>query len=198
MFACLCETDYCNSYRSPDEPVVDPSVLGQKPRQLASNINKPLLQQPDVTGIQNSVKINSPDVKTSAKQQINKVGTLSRTTTVSPTILTTTSRNTELRCHKCGDLFNPDDQCDTWNATGSGHVETCQPGEACLLYMWYKSDAVSATVRHCFSKQILLGKSSMFFRRESDSTITNVCPSVSLSISQQVVLISTYSNQYSL
>ena len=142
--------------------MVDPSsVSAQEPRQLpsVSNINKPD-EQPDVTGIQNSVNSNLPDIKTSAKQLITSEGTSSRTTTTSPTILTT-SRNTELRCHKCGDLFNPDDQCSTWNATGSGHVETCQPGEACLLYMWYKSDKVSATVRHCFSKQILLGKSSL-------------------------------------
>ena len=59
-----------------------------------------------------------------------------------------------LRCYKCGDLFNPDTKC----RADSVETETCQEGEACLLYRWQKSRTETATVRHCFSKQILLGK----------------------------------------
>ena len=67
-----------------------------------------------------------------------------------------TTPTSPLRCYKCGDLFNPDTLCDLSNTV----TETCQEGEACLLYQWKKSPTETATVRHCFSRQILLGKTS--------------------------------------
>ena len=135
VFACLCETDYCNSYRSPDEPLPDPATT------KILSANKTIPEPENVTRLQKPVRINPPAIKMTIKP--NK----------------TSSVQGPLKCYTCGDLFNPDDQCDThtWNVTDTGHVATCAPGEACLLYMWYKSGAMSASVRHCFPKTILLG-----------------------------------------
>ena len=78
-------------------------------------------------------------------------------TTRPPPPVTNTPRNTPLQCYKCGDLFNPDTLCHDSNT----EIETCEEGEACLLYQWQKSPTERANVRHCFSRQILLGKTNM-------------------------------------
>lgn len=144
VVACLCETDYCNSYRSKDEPIPDPKSSINKTNKIA--LDDPL----DVTGLQKPVEINPTRTDKIVKQDRLDV------------LTTTTQIPASLRCYTCGDLFNPDAQCrargsDTWNVSDTQNVETCNPGEACLLYMWYKSDNVAASVRHCFPKTILLG-----------------------------------------
>ena len=160
VFACLCETDYCNAYRAPDEPLPDPDVK-------ILSANKTIQEPENVTRLQKPVKINPPAIKMTIKQ--NKQSSVQG----------------PLKCYTCGDLFNPDDQCDTdsWNTTDTGHVATCASGEVCLLYMWYKSGAMSASVRHCFPKTILLGKFYMEWILYSNVNCT-------LYLSHELVLLS--------
>ena len=135
VFACLCETNLCNSFRSPGEPRPD---LSEK------TIEKPNI----LKGLMSPGRVSSstPRVPGSATSKDNSQ--LGNSTATLPHTVRS------LRCYKCGDLFNPDTKC----RADSVETETCQEGEACLLYRWQKSRTETATVRHCFSKQILLGK----------------------------------------
>ena len=146
VFACLCETDYCNSYRSPDEPRPSlpllPPIEEQDPSLV--EVNKTLIgrgEQEDVRRILSSAKI-----MTSPRDTVTTEG------------LVTAARRSRLRCHSCGDLFSPDNKCEEFNVTREDQVEECGVGEVCLLYMWHKSDTVAAAVRHCFPETILLGE----------------------------------------
>lgn len=136
VFACLCETNLCNSYRSPDEP---------RPAISEKTIEKPnTLRDLLVADRVSSSTVRAPSsarVKDKELQLDNS----------SPTLPATVR---SLRCYKCGDLFNPDTRCES----GNTQTETCQEGEACLLYRWQKSPQETAMVSHCFSKQILLGE----------------------------------------
>ena len=152
VFACLCETDYCNAYRSPGEPLPDPtSLLTSKQSELkpTRSSNNSLVKQADedVTSMQQE---RTP-VKTVPQENIAS----SLTTTTSTTSLPAGP----LRCHSCGDLFNPDTVCDMKEMTDDidESLETCDEEEVCLLYMWHKSATYTAAVRHCFPTRILLG-----------------------------------------
>ena len=142
VFACLCENDYCNSYRSPDEP--RPLMLPREDPGLVE-INKTLIgrgEQEDVSRMQSSAKIitnTNLDTVTTERQL-------------------TAARKSPLRCHVCGDLFSPDTKCEEFSVTRADQVEECEAGEVCLLYMWHKSDSLTAAVRHCFPETILLGE----------------------------------------
>ena len=146
VFACLCENDYCNSYRSPDEPRPSvPSLMLPKEDPGLVEINKTLIgrgEQEDVSRMQSSAKIitnTNRDTVTTERQL-------------------TAARKSPLRCHVCGDLFSPDTKCEEFSVTRADQVEECEAGEVCLLYMWQKSDSLTAAVRHCFPETILLGK----------------------------------------
>ena len=138
VFACLCETNLCNSFRSPGEPRPD---LSEKTLEKP-NILRGLLDADRV--ISTTARARAPVSATiKANLQVENF-------TTAP--LPEPARS--LRCYKCGDLFNPDTKC----RTDDIQTETCQQGEACLLYRWQKSPQETAMVRHCFSKQILLGE----------------------------------------
>ena len=143
VFACLCENDYCNSYRSPDEPRPSlPPLLLSKEDPRPAEVNKTLMgrgEQEDVSRIQGSAKILTNTVTTTERQ-------------------VTAARKSPLRCHSCGNLFNPEDKCEEFSVTREEQEEECEAGEVCLLYMWHKSVAVTAAVRHCFPETILLGE----------------------------------------
>ena len=147
VFACLCETDYCNPYRSPDEPRPSlpllPLIEEQDPSLV--EVNKTLIgrgEQEDVSRMQSSAKIitnTNRDTVTTERQLA-------------------AARKSPLRCHVCGDLFSPDTKCEEFSVTRVDQVEECEAGEVCLLYMWHKSDSLTAAVRHCFPETILLGE----------------------------------------
>ena len=135
VFACLCETNLCNSFRSPGEPRPD---LSEK------TIEKPNI----LRGLLDADRVSSSTARAPVSATIKD--NLQPGNSSAP--LPEPARS--LRCYKCGDLFNPDTKCRTEDI----QTETCQQGEACLLYRWQKSPQETAMVRHCFSKQILLGK----------------------------------------
>ena len=138
VFACLCETNLCNSFRSPGEPRPD---LSEK------TIEKPNI----LRGLLDADRVSSTTARARAPVSATIKDNLQlENSTTAP--LPEPARS--LRCYKCGDLFNPDTKC----RTDDIQTETCQQGEACLLYRWQKSPQETAMVRHCFSKQILLGE----------------------------------------
>ena len=155
MFACLCENDYCNSYRSPDEPrpSLPPPLLSKEDPRLVE-VNKTLIgrgEQEDVSRIQS--------------QSPAKIITNTNQDPVTTERQVTAARKSPLRCHTCGNLFNPDNKCEEFSVTREDQVEECDDGEVCLLYMWHKSDSVTAAVRHCFPETILLGERDLRMHR---------------------------------
>ena len=126
--ACLCETDYCNSYRGPGEPRPDPG--SPHPHNM--------------TRIQTTANVNTTTTTTTT--------TASLTSRDNSTAAAASAE--PLRCARCGDLFSSD-ECGAEGA-GAG-AEQCGAGEACLLYTWRRSAATQATVRQCFPRRILLG-----------------------------------------
>ena len=137
VFACLCETNLCNSFRSPGEPRPD---LSEKTLEKPSTLRD--LMGPD--HVRSSTPRSQAPVSVTVKDNLQPANS---TATLPDTVRS-------LRCFKCGDLFNPDTKCRPDNL----QTETCREGEACLLYRWQKSRQETAMVRHCFSKQILLGE----------------------------------------
>jgi hypothetical protein len=87
------------------------------------------------------------------------------TTTTTSTTTTTTPRQTRpeprrdrVKCFACGSLFTTDaPQCGNFNVSDAAQQKTCEFGEACLWYAYYKSANERAVVRECFSTSILLG-----------------------------------------
>jgi hypothetical protein len=66
---------------------------------------------------------------------------------------------TGLQCYSCGSLLNPDASCQ-FNRSDASQVQTCSPGEACLMYTWRQSQDKAAILRECFSTSVLLGSIS--------------------------------------
>ena len=64
-----------------------------------------------------------------------------------------------MKCHQCGRLFSRDGNsgCTEFDEYDSSQQGYCKEGEACLWYSWQKSRSITAYVRECFSKSIVLG-----------------------------------------
>ena len=62
-----------------------------------------------------------------------------------------------LQCYSCGNLFDKDSKCDSFNSSDVTQVSTCLEDESCLLYSWEKSDNEVSILRQCFPRHILLG-----------------------------------------
>ena len=128
--ACLCETDYCNSYRGPGEPRPDPGSPHQH----------------NMTRIQTTANVNTTTTTTTASLT-SRDNSTAAAASAEP-----------LRCARCGDLFSSDECGAEGAGAGAGAgAEQCGAGEACLLYTWRRSAATQATVRQCFPRRILLG-----------------------------------------
>ena len=149
--ACLCLTDYCNSYRAPYEK------LPEKPRNKTDtpNLTKSITVTAPTPKFEPSKVISSKgDKRKSSKiQKLPK----SKISDIESDLKTQKNSSAVLRCYSCGNLFNPNTTCDQGIADNNLQVQTCESGEACLLYQWKKSARETAVLRQCFPSHILLG-----------------------------------------
>ena len=121
VFACLCETNLCNSFRSPGEPRPD---LSEK------TIEKPNI----LKGLMSPGRVSSSTPRAPGSATSKDNSQLGNSTATLPHTVRS------LRCYKCGDLFNPD--------TRQGfplQISTAVlNGYFCLLLsgsLWHKKDS---------------------------------------------------------
>ena len=125
--ACLCTSDLCNSYVSPEEA-----------RELArpATTTRPPTRPPQTrrttrrTTRRPTRRTTRPPVP---EEQPRRIGGLpGGRPSVHPDM-------PGLQCYSCGSLLNPNKKCDQFNRTARAQVQTCLTDEACLMYTWQKS-----------------------------------------------------------
>ena len=125
--ACLCTSDLCNSYVSPEEA-----------RELArpATTTRPPTRPPQTrrttrrTTRRPTRRTTRPPVP---EEQPRRIGGLPGGR---PSVHPDTPG---LQCYSCGSLLNPNKKCDEFNRTARAQVQTCLSDEACLMYTWQKS-----------------------------------------------------------
>ena len=141
--ACLCTSDLCNSYISPEE---------------RRELSRPATTSRPATR------------RTTRRTTTRRTTTTTRRTTRAPEPAEEPRRQSGfpgrqsihpdkpgLQCFSCGSLLNPNKKCDKFDRTAKSQVQTCLNDEACLMYTWQKSPTETATLRECFPTRVLLG-----------------------------------------
>ena len=148
--ACLCLTDYCNSYRAPYDVIQDKASN----KTVTTNNNKSRKVSATAPVFEPTTVIKNIEDKT--KPTITKEVAENKRIIIDDSNIQKNSSSV-LRCYSCGNLFNPNITCDQSSTEDELEVQTCESGEACLLYQWKKSSVETAVLRQCFPSHILLG-----------------------------------------
>ncbi len=149
IMACLCDTDLCNALESktstnkrrrPQQPP------REQPRRPAEPSRRPTVnnfdEDGDVLSVLNSLQqVNQQESRNRPRTTTSRP----RTTEAPPrrrveaSVATPNSDGGGLQCFSCGSLLNLENKCDEFDPSDPNQVQTCEAGEACLLYSWKKS-----------------------------------------------------------
>ena len=124
--ACLCDSDFCNSYRGPTEKKSRSLKQVQGVRQQVATVN----QLSNTTKLSTTNRNNIP-MKAAARKTFHP-------------------DQPGLQCYSCGSLLNPNKKCDTFNKADPEQVQTCLQDEACLMYSWKKSATEIGKQQHFY------------------------------------------------
>ena len=151
--ACLCETDFCNSYRGPNETLPDPSTKKIKKPKLI-----PVLVTEETEDFLNAPKFKPSQIKSDSNRDVKEKTSKSNDKQDSKQLASNEEESSKkfvkplipdtngLQCFSCGNLFNPEIKCEQFNRTDIRQVQTCLSDESCLLYEWKKSATESGTI----------------------------------------------------
>eukprot|EP00095_Tigriopus_kingsejongensis_P001321 maker-scaffold249_size238305-snap-gene-1.13 protein:Tk01321 transcript:maker-scaffold249_size238305-snap-gene-1.13-mRNA-1 annotation:"PREDICTED: collectin-12-like" len=180
IMACICDTDKCNvggTSVTANSPGGFPGSRDSTPEEPKSSQKTTLVltdEETSILGGLGNLNANTRDPPTRSPAT-RRPNTRQTTTTRRPATRAPATRppppptrdsrppqspsggGGQLQCFSCGSLFNPDKKCDKFDPSDPSLIQTCGPGEACLLYSWEKSTGERATARECFSTSILLG-----------------------------------------
>ena len=140
--ACLCETDFCNAYRSDGEKTrpraSQQSSVSQSNRRQQEKESKAHRNRESESPSRNS-KNREPN--TPRNREIEETPRSPKKPSKPTTKQEYHPDKAGLQCFSCGSLLNPDAKCDEFSPTNISMTQTCLKGESCLMYTWKKSSS---------------------------------------------------------